>query len=149
MVALAHVAGALVGPKEVLPTPPMPCTAARPTDACFTPAGFSCIRMASRRSSSPTRPVKLAIRGGTPMNGRWRGWRCLRLAFSSGDDATLAFLGIRYAHEVLVEARWNHEERGGEWGFGGVGVSRPGAGRPVGHLPRSVWLQWQCLGAGG
>ena len=58
---------------EVLPTPPMPCTAARPTDACVTAAGLSCIRMASSRSSSSARPVKLAIRGGTPMNGRGGG----------------------------------------------------------------------------
>src|SRR6476620_2404125 len=54
---------------EVLPTPPMPCTAARPT-ACVTTAGLSCIRMASSRSSSSARPVKLAMRAGTPMNGR-------------------------------------------------------------------------------
>src|ERR1700730_392836 len=58
---------------EVLPTPPMPCTAARPTDTCVTAAGLSCIRMASSRSSSSARPVKLAMRGGTPMNGRGGG----------------------------------------------------------------------------
>ena len=42
-------------------------------DACVTAAGLSCIRMASSRSSSSARPVKLAMRGGTPMNGRGGG----------------------------------------------------------------------------
>ena len=45
---------------EVFPTPPMPCTAARPTD-CVTAAGLSCTRMASSRSSSSVRPMKLAM----------------------------------------------------------------------------------------
>ena len=58
---------------EVLPTPPMPCTAARPTDACVKATGLARMRMASSRLSWLARPVKVAIRGGTPMNGRGGG----------------------------------------------------------------------------
>jgi hypothetical protein len=33
---------------------------------------------------------------------RWR-WCCLRLAFSSGDDTTLALLGVLDAHKGLID----------------------------------------------
>ena len=87
---------------EVLPTPPMPCTAARPT-ACVTAAGLSCMRMASSRVKFVSAACEARDARWHPDERSWWRWRCLRLALSSSDDAPLAFLGVCDAHEVLID----------------------------------------------
>ena len=65
----------MLGPERLLADRQGALTAARPIcaaggpEAWVTAAGRSPIRIASSRSSSVLRPVKLAMRGGTPTNG--------------------------------------------------------------------------------
>ena len=79
----------------------MPCTAARPI--WVTAAVRPPVRIASRRSSAASRPVKLGMRGGTPTKGRGGRLQGLGMALGGGDDAAGALLGIGDADEVLID----------------------------------------------